>query len=55
MLTYSDNLALQPHLIDLIIDPFDFDLGEERRAVTGGDIKEAVLLHAPPDGANVCS
>lgn len=48
------NSCLEFDLIYLIIDPSDFDLGEEWRPVVGYDVLMLILLHVLPDGANVC-
>lgn len=44
---------LEGDLIDLLMDPGDFDPGEEWRSVGGADVLVTVLLHALPDGADV--
>lgn len=45
--------CLEFDLIYLILDPSDFDLGEEWRPVVGEDVLVPILLHVLPDGANV--
>lgn len=46
-------LTLDRHLVDLVIDPFDFNPGEERMALIGWGVQGAVLLHAGSDGPDV--
>lgn len=45
--------CLQCDLVDLLIDPGDFDSREERRPVGGSGVLLPVFLHTLPDGANV--
>lgn len=54
-LTHKTHPLFQPYLIDLVIDPFDFDHGEEQRALIGRVRLEAILCHALPDGTHVAA
>lgn len=40
-------------MIDLLVDPGDFEPGEERKPEGGADVLVPVFLHVLPDGANV--